>query len=168
MNDMWVFLMMTLSRFLESTLTRNKFGGFIICHMLYDRIGLDHIRQAGASKLHHHGPLLVHIFFLLHAWKMFFFFGRCIPYRYKVTKKASLVDEDALEVLVISAQRKGKGMLFPKVLHFLVAFSFTSTPLLLSLFWSLILGWLGNRWINRGGSSAWDGRRSRSYRRCWG
>ncbi|KAI5648095.1 hypothetical protein M9H77_34100 [Catharanthus roseus] len=38
----------------------------------------------------------------------------CIPYRYKVTKKTSLVDEDSLEVLVISAQRKGKGMLFPK------------------------------------------------------
>lgn len=54
-----------------------------------------------------------------------FSYGRCIPYRYKVTKKASFVDEDALEVLVISAQRKGKGMLFPKVLRcFLVALFF--------------------------------------------
>ncbi|KAK9062181.1 hypothetical protein SSX86_019367 [Deinandra increscens subsp. villosa] len=37
----------------------------------------------------------------------------CIPYRLKGSIKASGV-EDALEVLVISAQRKGKGMLFPK------------------------------------------------------
>ncbi|KAL3527448.1 hypothetical protein ACH5RR_012104 [Cinchona calisaya] len=39
----------------------------------------------------------------------------CIPYRFKVANtKTTLVDEDSLEVLVISAQRKGKGMLFPK------------------------------------------------------
>ncbi|MFS8034474.1 putative hydrolase [Helianthus anomalus] len=36
----------------------------------------------------------------------------CIPYRIKGNKEQNL--EDALEVLVISAQRKGKGMLFPK------------------------------------------------------
>ncbi|KAI3717135.1 hypothetical protein L1987_68524 [Smallanthus sonchifolius] len=36
----------------------------------------------------------------------------CIPYRIKGNKEKNL--EDALEVLVISAQRKGKGMLFPK------------------------------------------------------
>ncbi|KAI3665137.1 hypothetical protein L6452_43756 [Arctium lappa] len=36
----------------------------------------------------------------------------CIPYRIKGNKGKNL--EDALEVLVISAQRKGKGMLFPK------------------------------------------------------
>ncbi|PWA93256.1 NUDIX hydrolase domain-like protein [Artemisia annua] len=36
----------------------------------------------------------------------------CIPYRIKSNKGNNL--EDALEVLVISAQRKGKGMLFPK------------------------------------------------------
>ncbi|KAK1439316.1 hypothetical protein QVD17_05132 [Tagetes erecta] len=36
----------------------------------------------------------------------------CIPYRIKGNKGMNL--EDALEVLVISAQRKGKGMLFPK------------------------------------------------------
>ncbi|XP_071706439.1 nudix hydrolase 21, chloroplastic-like [Rutidosis leptorrhynchoides] len=39
----------------------------------------------------------------------------CIPYRLKGGIKASSNNlEDALEVLVISAQRKGKGMLFPK------------------------------------------------------
>ncbi|XP_027179272.1 nudix hydrolase 18, mitochondrial-like [Coffea eugenioides] len=38
----------------------------------------------------------------------------CIPYRIKLANKATLVDEDSLEVLVISAQRKGKGVLFPK------------------------------------------------------
>ncbi|XWS46415.1 hypothetical protein CRYUN_Cryun14cG0063900 [Craigia yunnanensis] len=38
----------------------------------------------------------------------------CIPYRYKISKQTSLVDEkQELEVLVISSQ-KGKGMLFPK------------------------------------------------------
>ncbi|KAI3798642.1 hypothetical protein L1987_33920 [Smallanthus sonchifolius] len=37
----------------------------------------------------------------------------CIPYRLKGSIKTSGI-EDALEVLVISAQRKGKGMLFPK------------------------------------------------------
>ncbi|KAI3699219.1 hypothetical protein L2E82_43357 [Cichorium intybus] len=36
----------------------------------------------------------------------------CIPYRIKCNKGKNL--EDELEVLVISAQRKGKGMLFPK------------------------------------------------------
>ncbi|XP_076885012.1 nudix hydrolase 17, mitochondrial-like isoform X1 [Bidens hawaiensis] len=35
----------------------------------------------------------------------------CIPYR---IKGGNMGSEDALEVLVISAQRKGKGMLFPK------------------------------------------------------
>ena len=40
---------------------------------------------------------------------------RCIPYRIKLANKATLVDEDSLEVLVITAQRKGKGVLFPKV-----------------------------------------------------
>ncbi|KAL2521887.1 Nudix hydrolase 17 [Forsythia ovata] len=38
----------------------------------------------------------------------------CIPYRYKGVNGKSIVDEDAIEVLVISSQRKGKGMLFPK------------------------------------------------------
>ncbi|CAA2979818.1 nudix hydrolase 18, mitochondrial-like [Olea europaea subsp. europaea] len=38
----------------------------------------------------------------------------CIPYRYKGTHGTSVVDEDAIEVLVITSQRKGKGMLFPK------------------------------------------------------
>ncbi|CAI9758151.1 unnamed protein product [Fraxinus pennsylvanica] len=38
----------------------------------------------------------------------------CIPYRYKSVNGRSVVDEDAIEVLVISSQRKGKGMLFPK------------------------------------------------------
>ncbi|KAI7745806.1 hypothetical protein M8C21_027678 [Ambrosia artemisiifolia] len=39
----------------------------------------------------------------------------CIPYRIKGSKMGSDDKlEDALEVLVISAQRKGKGMLFPK------------------------------------------------------
>ncbi|CAA2964229.1 nudix hydrolase 18, mitochondrial-like [Olea europaea var. sylvestris] len=38
----------------------------------------------------------------------------CIPYRYKGTNGTSIVDEDAIEVLVITSQRKGKGMLFPK------------------------------------------------------
>ncbi|KAK1421507.1 hypothetical protein QVD17_23896 [Tagetes erecta] len=37
----------------------------------------------------------------------------CIPYRLKGCIKALGID-NALEVLVISAQRKGKGMLFPK------------------------------------------------------
>ncbi|KAJ0693649.1 putative hydrolase [Helianthus annuus] len=37
----------------------------------------------------------------------------CIPYRIVKGNKGKSV-EDALEVLVISAQRKGKGMLFPK------------------------------------------------------
>ncbi|KAJ0703802.1 putative hydrolase [Helianthus annuus] len=37
----------------------------------------------------------------------------CIPYRLKGSIKKSGI-EDALEVLVISAQRKGKGVLFPK------------------------------------------------------
>ncbi|KAF7129854.1 hypothetical protein RHSIM_Rhsim10G0178200 [Rhododendron simsii] len=35
----------------------------------------------------------------------------CIPYRYRVT---ALGEEKKLEVLVISSQKKGKGMLFPK------------------------------------------------------
>ncbi|GER47077.1 Nudix hydrolase [Striga asiatica] len=40
----------------------------------------------------------------------------CIPYRYKSTLGTqSIVDEDDIEVLVITSQRKGKGMLFPKV-----------------------------------------------------
>ncbi|KAI3723031.1 hypothetical protein L2E82_34326 [Cichorium intybus] len=39
----------------------------------------------------------------------------CIPYRLKGDMKApGLNIEDALQVLVISAQRKGKGVLFPK------------------------------------------------------
>ncbi|KAL2499025.1 Nudix hydrolase 17 [Abeliophyllum distichum] len=38
----------------------------------------------------------------------------CVPYRYKGVNGKSIVDEDAIEVLVISSQRKGKGMLFPK------------------------------------------------------
>ncbi|CAI9299056.1 unnamed protein product [Lactuca saligna] len=39
----------------------------------------------------------------------------CIPYRLKGSNMGSEKNlEDALEVLVISAQRKGKGMLFPK------------------------------------------------------
>ncbi|KAI3775757.1 hypothetical protein L1987_45510 [Smallanthus sonchifolius] len=37
----------------------------------------------------------------------------CIPYRLKGSIEALGID-NALEVLVISAQRKGKGMLFPK------------------------------------------------------
>ncbi|KAI7731132.1 hypothetical protein M8C21_001228 [Ambrosia artemisiifolia] len=37
----------------------------------------------------------------------------CIPYRIIKSNKVKKV-EDTLEVLVISAQRKGKGMLFPK------------------------------------------------------
>ncbi|CAI9110252.1 OLC1v1010246C2 [Oldenlandia corymbosa var. corymbosa] len=40
---------------------------------------------------------------------------RCIPYRYKLPlNKTSFVDEDSLEVLVISAKRKCKGLLFPR------------------------------------------------------
>ncbi|KVI03107.1 nudix hydrolase 18, mitochondrial-like [Cynara cardunculus var. scolymus] len=38
----------------------------------------------------------------------------CIPYRIKSNKASGKNLEDALEVLLISAQRKGKGMLFPK------------------------------------------------------
>nr|GMD56371.1 nudix hydrolase 18, mitochondrial-like [Ipomoea batatas] len=38
----------------------------------------------------------------------------CIPYRYKDRIDTSPLNEDAFEVLVISPQRKGKGMLFPK------------------------------------------------------
>ncbi|KAL3323485.1 hypothetical protein AABB24_037899 [Solanum stoloniferum] len=38
----------------------------------------------------------------------------CIPYRFKDFIELSLVDEDAFEVLLISPQRKGKGLLFPK------------------------------------------------------
>lgn len=34
----------------------------------------------------------------------------CIPYRYRT----SMVSEEDIEVLVITAQRKGKGMMFPK------------------------------------------------------
>lgn len=42
---------------------------------------------------------------------------RCIPYRYKGNHGATTMeDEDEIEVLVITSQRKGKGMLFPKVL----------------------------------------------------
>ncbi|XP_039028989.1 nudix hydrolase 4-like [Hibiscus syriacus] len=37
----------------------------------------------------------------------------CIPYRYRRTEEANSVDEEAIEVLVISAQN-GKGLLFPK------------------------------------------------------
>lgn len=41
---------------------------------------------------------------------------RCIPYRLKSSIKSSIKNiEEELEVLVISAQRKGKGVLFPKV-----------------------------------------------------
>ena len=40
---------------------------------------------------------------------------RCIPYRLKSSIKSSIKNiEEELEVLVISAQRKGKGVLFPK------------------------------------------------------
>ncbi|KAI8017906.1 hypothetical protein LOK49_LG04G01503 [Camellia lanceoleosa] len=38
----------------------------------------------------------------------------CIPYRYRVTNQTSIEDEEIFEVLVISSQKKGKGMLFPK------------------------------------------------------
>nr|XP_009794974.1 PREDICTED: nudix hydrolase 18, mitochondrial-like isoform X3 [Nicotiana sylvestris] len=38
----------------------------------------------------------------------------CIPYRYKDIIDLSMGDEDAFEVLLISPQRKGKGLLFPK------------------------------------------------------
>ncbi|KAK6154123.1 hypothetical protein DH2020_013762 [Rehmannia glutinosa] len=40
----------------------------------------------------------------------------CIPYRYKGNNRGtpSAVDEEEIEVLVITSQRKGKGMLFPK------------------------------------------------------
>ncbi|PHT80766.1 Nudix hydrolase 21, chloroplastic [Capsicum annuum] len=38
----------------------------------------------------------------------------CIPYRYKDNIDLSMGDEDAFEVLLISPQRKGKGLLFPK------------------------------------------------------
>ncbi|KAL3630410.1 hypothetical protein CASFOL_023394 [Castilleja foliolosa] len=41
----------------------------------------------------------------------------CIPYKYKCNigmSSAPLVDEDEIEVLVITSQTKGKGMLFPK------------------------------------------------------
>lgn len=42
----------------------------------------------------------------------------CIPYRYKSKKQSSLNhqdhDEDEIEVLLISAQKLSKGMLFPK------------------------------------------------------
>nr|GMC91420.1 nudix hydrolase 18, mitochondrial-like [Ipomoea batatas]GMC94755.1 nudix hydrolase 18, mitochondrial-like [Ipomoea batatas]GME12533.1 nudix hydrolase 18, mitochondrial-like [Ipomoea batatas] len=39
----------------------------------------------------------------------------CVPYRYKDSgETSSLMAEDAFEVLVISPQRKSKGMLFPK------------------------------------------------------
>ncbi|KAJ8762994.1 hypothetical protein K2173_023199 [Erythroxylum novogranatense] len=37
----------------------------------------------------------------------------CIPYRYKVGKDNSVTNEEELEVLMISSQKK-KGMLFPK------------------------------------------------------
>lgn len=37
----------------------------------------------------------------------------CIPYRYKCVKQSLEINEEDLEVLVISSQ-KGKGMLFPK------------------------------------------------------
>lgn len=38
----------------------------------------------------------------------------CIPYRYKVNSQTSLGEDDKFEVLVISSQKKGNGMLFPK------------------------------------------------------
>ncbi|KAH6799395.1 nudix hydrolase-like protein 17 [Perilla frutescens var. frutescens] len=39
----------------------------------------------------------------------------CIPYRYKGNRGTpSVVEEEEIEVLVITSQRKGKGMLFPK------------------------------------------------------
>uniref|UniRef100_A0A5B7AUX9 Nudix hydrolase domain-containing protein n=1 Tax=Davidia involucrata TaxID=16924 RepID=A0A5B7AUX9_DAVIN len=38
----------------------------------------------------------------------------CIPYRYRISNQTSLEDEEGLEVLVISSQKKSKGMLFPK------------------------------------------------------
>ncbi|XP_051144036.1 nudix hydrolase 18, mitochondrial-like [Andrographis paniculata] len=39
----------------------------------------------------------------------------CIPYRYKCGNGTPHIsDEDEIEVLVITSQRKGKGMLFPK------------------------------------------------------
>lgn len=37
----------------------------------------------------------------------------CIPYRYK-GNRGSVADEEEIEVLVITSQRKGKGKLFPK------------------------------------------------------
>ncbi|KAG6403302.1 hypothetical protein SASPL_135519 [Salvia splendens] len=38
----------------------------------------------------------------------------CIPYRYCGKKPPCVVDEEEIEVLVITSQRKEKGMLFPK------------------------------------------------------
>ncbi|KAH6760080.1 nudix hydrolase-like protein 21 [Perilla frutescens var. hirtella] len=38
----------------------------------------------------------------------------CIPYRYRSPGGQSMVGEEDIEVLVITAQRKGKGMMFPK------------------------------------------------------
>uniref|UniRef100_A0A2P2KDF4 Uncharacterized protein MANES_02G077800 n=1 Tax=Rhizophora mucronata TaxID=61149 RepID=A0A2P2KDF4_RHIMU len=38
----------------------------------------------------------------------------CIPYRYKIQKQNCLDTEEGLEVLVISSQKKKKGVLFPK------------------------------------------------------
>lgn len=51
-----------------------------------------------------------------------YFCCRCIPYRYDGAK---------LEVLVISSQRKGKGMLFPKVSPL-----FTATMLPIWIIWN--------------------------------
>ncbi|XP_047968589.1 nudix hydrolase 18, mitochondrial-like [Salvia hispanica] len=38
----------------------------------------------------------------------------CIPYRYRGKKPPCVVDGEEIEVLVITSQRKEKGMLFPK------------------------------------------------------
>lgn len=43
---------------------------------------------------------------------------RCVPYRYTSPRGAtSMADEEDIQVLLITAQRKGKGMLFPKVIN---------------------------------------------------
>uniref|UniRef100_A0A2P2KDN0 Uncharacterized protein MANES_02G077800 n=1 Tax=Rhizophora mucronata TaxID=61149 RepID=A0A2P2KDN0_RHIMU len=41
----------------------------------------------------------------------------CIPYRYKIQEQNCFDIDEQLEVLVISSQKKTKGMLFPKVLN---------------------------------------------------
>lgn len=96
-----------------------------------------------------------------------YFCCRCIPYRYDGAK---------LEVLVISSQRKGKGMLFPKVFPLFKATilptwmignhlgGFMSIPLVfikISLY-LCIIGRMGNRWIHQRSSYPRNSWRSRS------